>query len=211
MFHRIWNLLSEARVVTIVLLILLGVMLVWILERAIFLHSKKIKPQPFIDGITSLLNSGRYQEALTVCEESPGLSALIVKTALVYQNQPINIIKTELNNVVLLEIPLLERRINSIRLIAKVAPILSFLGMLQIFSQALISFQQQSGYILISDVIHPFYTCLVMVAIGLSINIIGAIGYHFLYGRIRRLLHDAEWITNRLLQYTFTKTKIDHE
>ncbi|MEY2881613.1 MAG: hypothetical protein RLZZ15_3993, partial [Verrucomicrobiota bacterium] len=53
-------------------------LLVLVIERALFLHRGQIKRKEFVDGIKNILAKRRLVEALTVCEETPGPVAAVV-------------------------------------------------------------------------------------------------------------------------------------
>jgi biopolymer transport protein ExbB len=183
-------------------LVALSVILVsYTIERGLFLHSGAVKPQQFLSGVTALLRNGRYNEALTVCESSPGVTPLIVKTALAFREKPQSELSYAVNNVALLEIPLLERRLNSIRLIAKVAPLASFVGVLKVLGKTLSAMKFTAAYFSADVVISFMEQAMALVAFGLTINIFGSIVYSFLYGRVRRLVHDMEWSCSEILNY----------
>ena len=65
------------------LLLLLGLAgLVIFMERALFLHRGQIRSTEFLNGIKNMLQKGRLMEALTLCEETPGPIAAVVKAGL---------------------------------------------------------------------------------------------------------------------------------
>src|SRR6478752_6281321 len=62
------------------LLLLLGlVSLVIFFERTLFLHRAQIRSTEFLNGIKNLLQKDRLMEALTLCEETHGPVAQLVK------------------------------------------------------------------------------------------------------------------------------------
>src|SRR5664279_968020 len=67
-----------------VLLLLGMVFLVLTIERVLFLHRGQIRSTAFIGGIKNILAKRRIVEALTVCEETPGPVAAVVKAALLH-------------------------------------------------------------------------------------------------------------------------------
>jgi biopolymer transport protein ExbB len=166
-----------------------------------------VNPRQFFNGIVALLKNNRYNEALTVCESSPGVASLVVKTALVFREKSHSELEHALDNVALLEIPLLERRLNSIRLIAKIAPIVSFIGVLQILSKTLDGIKHTAEYFSSSVVTSFVQQAAVLVSFGLAINVVGVLAYCFLYGRVRRLIHDMEWSRSEILNYITTAEK----
>ena len=65
---------------------LLGVM--FFIERALYLHRGQIRAKAFVDGIKNTLVKRPLIEALTVCEETPGPVAAVVKAALLHADDP---------------------------------------------------------------------------------------------------------------------------
>ncbi|MDR2737643.1 MAG: MotA/TolQ/ExbB proton channel family protein [Puniceicoccales bacterium] len=193
-----------------VLVALVILLVSYTVERGLFLHGGKIKPQQFLGGVISLLRNGRYNEALTVCEGSPGTTALIVKTALAFGGKAQTELSHAVNNVALLEIPLLERRLGSIRLIAKVAPLISFVGVLQVLAGVLGEIKHGVSYFSANVVISFMHQAMGLVAFGLTVNILGTLSYSFLYGRVRRLAHDMEWSCNEILNYLVVSKRTEN-
>ena len=54
------------------------------IERALFLHKGQIGTEDFLSGIKNLVGKKRLVEALTLCEDTPGPMARIVKSALLH-------------------------------------------------------------------------------------------------------------------------------
>src|SRR5664279_2698706 len=61
---------------------LVGIMI--FVERTLFLHRGQIGSTAFVGGIKNILAKRRIVEALTVCEETPGPVAAVVKAALLH-------------------------------------------------------------------------------------------------------------------------------
>lgn len=98
------------------------------IERALFLHRGQIRAEAFIDGIRNILARRRLVEALTVCEETPGPVAAVVKAALLNADAPEERMRLQVQEAALNEIPVLERRIGALAVIAQVAPLVGILG-----------------------------------------------------------------------------------
>jgi biopolymer transport protein ExbB len=64
------------------LLLLAFLALVFVFERALFLHRGLVLSSDFIEGVRNNLRAGRPLEALAACEESPGPVPRVVKAAL---------------------------------------------------------------------------------------------------------------------------------
>jgi len=93
-------------------------------ERALFLHKGQVGTEDFLSGIKNLVGKKRLVEALTLCEDTPGPMARIVKSALLHYNESSDNIRSAIQSAALVEIPVLERRIGTIAALARVAPLL---------------------------------------------------------------------------------------
>jgi len=175
--------------------------LVFFLERALFLHKGQIGTAKFLEGIKNLARKRRVMEALTVCEETPGPVAAVVKAALLHYREDESRLRGAIQATALVEIPTLERRLGTIAAIAKVAPLLGLLGtvlsMLHGFSQM----NQLGAYANAGDFSGIIASALVTTATGLAIAIMAYLAHHFLHGRVRALVHDMEWVGNEMLHF----------
>ena len=94
-----------------------------IVERVIYLHRGQIRAMAFVEGVCANLRNGRFLEALTVCEESPGPVPRVVKVILLHAKEGEARMRIAAEEAALLEIPVLERRAGTIRALAKIAPL----------------------------------------------------------------------------------------
>jgi biopolymer transport protein ExbB len=99
---------------------LVGVMV--FIERTLFLHRGQIRSTAFIAGIKNILAKRRIVEALTVCEETPGPVAAVVKAALLHADDQAETMRFHVQEAAVVELPALERRLGAIAAIAQVAP-----------------------------------------------------------------------------------------
>src|ERR1044071_10443741 len=92
-------------------LLALGLLVVmFFLERLLFLHRGQIRAKAFIDGIKNALAKRRLVEALTLCEETPGPVAAVVKAALLHADDSPESLRFHVQEAAVVELPLLERR-----------------------------------------------------------------------------------------------------
>lgn len=182
-----------------VLLVLLAfIELLYTIERCLFLHGNRVEPQQFIGGIRTLLDGGRTKDAIKVCDEAPGIVPLIVKEAIRCKRLSCDEMRNAFSNVVSIQIPLLERRLGLIKLIAKIAPLVSFIAVLQFLRKSLKGIGYAASYFSASDVLNFMLSASSIVILGLLINIVGVIASHFLYGRVKYLVHDMEVAANEM-------------
>ena len=176
---------------------LLGFLL--FVERSLFLHKGQIGTQDFLSGIKNLVRKKRLVEALTLCEDTPGPMARIMKSALLNYGESRETIRSAIQSAAIVEIPTLERRIGTIAALAKVAPLLGFLGTLIAAFQALYSLESFNGD---SGVLSRLLAeALITSASGLAISVMAMLAYHFLSGRVRALVHDFEWVGHDIHEF----------
>jgi len=169
------------------------------IERALFLHKGQIGTEDFLSGIKNLVTKKRLVEALTLCEDTPGPMARIVKSALLHFGGSREEIRSAIQSAALVEIPTLERRIGAIAAIARIAPLLGFLGTLIAVVQALYALEASSGD---SGVFSRLLAeALVTSATGLAIAVMATTAHHFLYGRVRALVQDFEWVGHNIHEF----------
>ena len=176
---------------------LLGFLL--FVERSLFLHKGQIGTQDFLSGIKNLVRKKRLVEALTLCEDTPGPMARIMKSALLNYGESRETIRSAIQSAAIVEIPTLERRIGTIAALARVAPLLGFLGTLVAAFQALYSWESFNGD---SGVLSRLLAeALFTSASGLAISVMAMLAYHFLSGRVRALVHDFEWVGHDIHEF----------
>jgi biopolymer transport protein ExbB len=193
------NFISQGGPVMYPLLFISLLGFVLFIERSLFLHKGQIGTQDFLSGIKNLVRKKRLVEALTLCEDTPGPMARIMKSALLNYGKSRETIRSAIQSAAIVEIPNLERRIGTIAALARVAPLLGFLGTLIAALQALYlleSFNGDSGVLsrLLAE-------ALITSASGLAISVMAMLAYHFLSGRVRALVHDFEWVGHDIHEF----------
>jgi len=184
------------------LLVLLGLAaLVIFIERALYLHRGQIRSTEFLNGIKNLLQKGRLMEALTLCEETPGPVAALIKAGLRHAGDDEQAMKFAVQEAALTEIPALERRIGTLAAIAQVAPLLGLLGTLLGMIKTFWLFNQTGNYATPAVLSGGMSEALLTAATGLAVAIPVHLGRHFLSGRVRALVSDMEWVGNELMRY----------
>ncbi len=195
----IWVLLALA---------LIGLML--FIERTLYLHRGQIRAKSFLDGIKNILAKRRLVEALTVCEETPGPVAAVVKAALLHADDTGEAMRFHVQEAAVVELPALERRLGSIAAIAQVAPLVgllgTLLGMVTVFSE----FEQGGDYATASVLSAGMWQALLSTAGSLMLAIPAHLAYHFLSGRVRAIVRDVEWSGNEIMKYLLTEYRGVH-
>ncbi|MBQ6705785.1 MAG: MotA/TolQ/ExbB proton channel family protein [Opitutales bacterium] len=163
-----------------------------IVERSIYLHRGQINADAFVEGICTNLRNGRFNEALTVCEDSPGPIPRVVKAILLHAKEGEARMRISAEEAALLEIPALERRAGTIRALAKIAPLVGLAGTVFAILRAFLV-MRASGHYANADVFSgDIASALAATGVGICLAIVFHLGYHFVCGRIRSITSDIE-------------------
>jgi biopolymer transport protein ExbB len=189
---------------------LLGVVaLVVFMERALFLHRAQIRSTEFLNGIKNLLQKDRLMEALTLCEETPGPVAKLVKAGLRHVGDDEQAMRFAVQEAALAELPVIERRISSLAAIAQIAPLFGLLGTLLGMIKTFWLFNQGGNYATPAVLAGGMWEALLTAAAGLVVAIPAQLGRHFLASRVRTLVQDMEWVGNELMRYLLKEHRKD--
>jgi biopolymer transport protein ExbB len=182
------------------------VLVVLFIERALYLHRGQIRSTAFMSGIKNILAKRRLVEALTVCEETPGPVAAVVKAALLHADDDAEAMRFHVQEAAVVELPALERRIGAIGAIAQVAPLLGLLGTVLGLITTFSAFQHD--YATASALAKGMWEALFCTAGGLMLAITAHLMLHFLNGRVRAIVRDMEWSGNEIMKYLITEYRI---
>jgi len=196
-----FSLLANGGPMMWVILAMAVLILVLFVERTLFLHRGQIRPAAFLDGIKNILAKRRIVEALTVCEETPGPVAAVVKAALLNASADEARMRFAVQEAGVVEIPALERRLGAIAAVAQVAPLVGLLGTLLGMITTFQAFMQGGEYATARALSAGMWQALLASAGSLLVAIPANLCYHFLSGRVRAIVRDVEWAGNEIMRY----------
>lgn len=175
------------------LILVLGLMafLVYI-ERALHLHRARIPYEDFLKGIQTVLRRQSEKEALTICEETPGPVAYVVKTAILHRREGNEGIRQAVQDAGIAEVSRMERRLVVLSLVAQVAPLLGLLGTVLGMVEAVLVMSDQAPLIQSPNVLDGLLRALTTTAAGLTVAIPCYVGFNLLVIRIDRIVLDIE-------------------
>lgn len=173
--------------------------LVVFLERLFHLHRAQIQIDDFINGITTNLRHGNELEAITICDQTPGPAALLVRTAIINSREKKEDLIKAVQMAGIQEIPRLERHTNLLITLAQVLPMLGLLGTVLGLLTMLVMMQQGSPIAEIGDLTGGLWTALLTTAAGLITGIPAYAGYHFLISRVESIALDMEQATGEIV------------
>jgi len=184
-----------------VLMLMAVIALVLFIERTFYLHRGQIRSTAFVDGIKNILAKRRIVEALTLCEETPGPVAAVVKAALIHAHDDEASMRHAVQEAAVVELPALERRLGSIAAIAQVAPLVGLLGTVLGMAETFYAFMKGGQYATAQALSQGMWQALLATAGSLVVAIPAHLAYHFLNGRVRSLVRDIEWAGNEIMRY----------
>ncbi len=183
--------------------ILLGLSLIGFIifiERSLLLHKGQIHLQDFVEGIENLVQKNRILEAMTVCEETPGPVANIIRSALLHHDREEEELRRAIQTAALVELPVLEKRIGTLAAIARVAPLIGLIGTLLAVIGIFQIIQLEGPYTDVTVFAGSIGKAILSTVTGISIAVMAHLAHHFLYGRLRAIVHDLEWAGHNIMQ-----------
>jgi biopolymer transport protein ExbB len=136
---------------------------------------------------------------LTLCEETPGPVAAVVKAALLHVDANAEAMRFHVQEAAIVELPALERRLGSIATIAQVAPLVGLLGTVLGMATTFLAFERD--YMSASALATGMWQALLCTAGSLILAIPAHVAHHFLSGRVRSIVRDIEWSGNEMMRY----------
>jgi biopolymer transport protein ExbB len=171
------------------------------IERTLHLHRARIRSEDFIKGILNILRRENVTEALTICDETPGPVAYLVKTAILHRNESHEMLRSALDDASLAEISRMERRLVVIATAAQIAPLLGLLGTVIGMLDSLLVIQQQAPLIQSADVLGGLRKALITTAAGLTVAIPCYAAFNLLVIRIDRIVLDMERAASEIIAF----------
>lgn len=182
------------------------VALVVFVERLLFLHRNHIHSKEFLAGIENSLEKGRLIEALTICQDTPGPAASMVKAGLMHFRESDAEIREVVREAAVVELGPVKRRVGALYAIAQVAPIFGLLGTVIGMIDSFTQYEQQGVYVNAGHLASGGWQALISTATGLALAAVAIMAHHFLIGRIRAVVQEMEWLGQELI-VIFTRVK----
>lgn len=201
------SLLAKGGPMMWVILLMAVIGAVLFIERTLYLHRGQIRSTAFVDGIKNILAKRRLVEAITVCEETPGPVAAVVKAALVHADVNEVAMRYAVQDAAVVELPALERRLGSIAAIAQIAPLVGLLGTVLGMTYTFHAFMQGGEYATAQALAGGMWQALITAGASLALAIPAHLAYHLLSGRVRAIVRDVEWAGNEIMRYMMTEYK----
>lgn len=181
-----------------------------LIERLYHYHRAEIDTNQFVAGIRNVLKKKKIAEAISICDDTPGPVAHIVKAGILKHDQPKEEIKETIGDAALHEVPRLEKNLNVLATVAHIAPLLGLLGTVLGMIGAFQEIQRESGRVNAGDLAGGIWEALVTTAAGLCVAIPAYVAYNYLVSRVSSLVLDMERSATEVVDL-LTTGKEDYE
>ena len=171
------------------------------LERMFHLHRAQIKQDDFLSGIYTIVNRGNTAEAVSICDQTPGPVAHIIRTGLLHADEPPEILKQTISKAGLGEIPRLERNLGGLLTIAQITPMLGLMGTVIGLVQVFMAMEQNAPLAEIGDLSSGIWQALTTTAVGLGVSIPSFAGYNFLLSRVETITLNMEYAAEEVYRF----------
>jgi biopolymer transport protein ExbB len=165
------------------------------------LHRAQIKWADFLKGIYNILARRNVVEAVSICEETPGPVASIVRAAILHHDEDKESIQRAIDEAGLEEIPRLERNLTMLATLAQVMPMMGLLGTVLGMMRVLLTLQEKSPLVHSGDLMGGMWQALISTAASLAVAIPIYAGYNLLVGRVESIVLDMERASVEILAF----------
>jgi biopolymer transport protein ExbB len=184
--ESLWSILAKGGWLMIPLMGLLAAAIFFFIERLIaILKASKIEDN-FMSIIRDNIVTGNVVAAKNLAKNTNNPVAKIIEKGIQRIGKPIDAIEKSMDNVGVLEMYKMERNINVLSIISRIAPLFGFLGtiigMLQLFKGIAATSEYTPN-----TIADGIYVKMITSATGLIIGILAYMGYSFLQSQIRKV------------------------
>ena len=170
-------------------------------ERTLHLHRARIRYKDFLKGIFNILNRKNITEALTICEETPGPVAYIVRAAILHRQEGREAMIAATRDATAAETSRMERRLVVVSTVAQIAPLLGLLGTVVGMTESALLMANEAPLIQSSDVLHGLVRALITTAAGLMVAVPCYVGFNLLVVKIDRLILDMDQAASEIVSF----------
>ena len=171
------------------------------LERVFHLHRAQIKPDDFLNGMYTIVNRGNIAEAVSICDQTPGPVAHMVRTALLHSDEPPEELKQTITKAGLGEVPRLEKNMGGLLTIAQVTPLLGLMGTVLGLIRIFMMMEQKAPLAEIGDLSGGIWQALITTAVGICVSIPAFAAYNFLLSRVEAITLNMEYAAEEIYRF----------
>lgn len=162
-----------------------------IIERFLYLRQVRLDSDTFMEKIRRVLGADRIEEALAICENTPGPIPSLIRAGIEQRGNSKEEIKESIEEAATREMPVLERYLPALGTIANVSPLLGLLGTVlgMIQSTDVLATQGTANTL---GLVGGISVALVTTAAGLVVAIPVLVSHNYFVNRVNSLILEME-------------------
>lgn len=204
--ESVWSLLSKGGVIMIPLGILFALVIYFFIERWLVIKKASVTDDNFMNIIRDHITNGNVTAARSLAKNNNSPIARMIDKGLQRIGKPIDAIEKSMDNVGKLEMYKLEKNLNTISVISRIAPLFGFVGTIIGLVILLKEFATISNPS-ISQIADAMYIKLITSATGLIIGMLAFLGHSYLDTQINRLGNKMEAASSEFIDILQEPTK----
>ncbi|MFN8231029.1 MAG: MotA/TolQ/ExbB proton channel family protein [Bacteroidia bacterium] len=177
--------------IMIPLALMLLVTIYILVERLIVVSKASRKTPNLVNGLKEMIHSGNIANARAMCKNNNTPESTMLEQGISRIGQSINEIRESLNKSGANEIAKLEKNVNVLNIIGRIAPMFGFvgtiIGVIKIFYDIALAKTVE-----IEVISTGLYQKMITSAGGLVVGVIAFIGYHWINAKLDKLAHRME-------------------
>jgi len=204
--ESIWSLLAKGGPIMIPLGILFALVIYFFIERWLVIRKASVADENFMNIIRDHISNGNVTAAKSLAKNTNNPTARMIFKGLQRLGKPIDAIEKSMDNVGKLEMYQLEKNLNTISAIARIAPLFGFVGTIIGLVMLLQEFATNPNPS-IRDIAHAMYVKLITSATGLIIGLLAFLFHSYLDTQINRLANKMESASSEFIDILQEPTK----
>ncbi len=193
--------LRDGGPVMIVILICSLVAVFVFCEKWFQFHREQINIRELVKGLINVLKRDGMVEAVTLCENTPGPVARVLKEAILAYERGEEDIEQAIEDEKLVQIPALERHLDILGTVGYIAPLLGLLGTVLGMMRAFQTIYSVREYLSAADLAGSISMALVTTAAGLCVAIPCYIAYNYLAARVNSMILEIEKSSSEIVYF----------
>lgn len=171
----------------------------FMIERFVSISRSVRDNDGLLNQVRTLLNQGKVDEAIRLCQSAPGAVPQLVASAISSRHMDSDAIERAMEELAMRETPALYRNLWILDTIITLAPLLGLLGTVTGMIRAFHVVASASGLNAPTAITGGVAEALIATATGLAIAIVTLVGYNWLTERIKEIIADMEARATQIL------------
>jgi biopolymer transport protein ExbB len=207
----VWDFLIKGGIMMIPIGICSLVVVAVVVERLVVLRRSSVVPAGFERGVSKALDEGGRESAGTYCRRHDSPISRVIAAGLAHFGRPLQYVERHVSSAGEHEVFGLRRRLRVLSVITAVAPLMgltgTIFGMIKAFQTVALSGEALGKTEMLAEGI---YEAMITTAAGLLVAIPTLILYHWISGKIERLVREMDGICVRVAERIATGDGAGH-